>query len=170
MSSEELVKYFNVLVKGLKKALYEQRGEGSRFRTYLIGRDFFADKVKERIREDEDWSEILNKVGEIVKELGIVKDFSYSLEFVREFDDLVVGRVIHVNVRGCIHNGIDKELSEKKVPPHTFCPIANIVMYIADELKNKGEAASELVMADMSDEGCALTICVFESPKSGNSK
>ncbi|MEM0014708.1 MAG: hypothetical protein QXX81_06740 [Zestosphaera sp.] len=170
MSSEELIKYFNVLVKGLKKALYEQRGEGSRFRTYLIGRDFFAEKIKGKVREDEDWGEILGKVGETVKELGIAKDMSHSLEFVREFDDLVVGRVIHVSVKGCIHKEIDKELSERKVPPHTFCPIANMVMYIADELKNKGEAASELVMADMTDEGCALTICVFESPKGGSNR
>ena len=73
MSNEELVKYFNVLIKGLKKALYEQRGEDFRFRTYLIGRDFFTDKVKDKIKEGEDWSELLNKVSGIVKELGIVR-------------------------------------------------------------------------------------------------
>jgi len=40
-------------------------------------------------------------------------------------------------------------------------------MFIADETKSKGEAASGLVMADITDEGSALTICLPELPMSG---
>ncbi|MEM0065361.1 MAG: hypothetical protein QXQ31_02755 [Zestosphaera sp.] len=167
MSSEELVKYFNELIKGLKKALYEQRGDGSRFRTYLIGREFFAEKLKDKVSADEDWSVILNKVSDVAKNLGIVREVEFGVEYVREFDDLVVGRVINAVVRGCVHSAIDKELVEKKVPPYVFCPIANAIMYVADEVKNRGEASSELVTASMTEKGCVLTICVFESPNKG---
>ncbi|MEM1509985.1 MAG: hypothetical protein QW290_07090 [Sulfolobales archaeon] len=54
MSYEKLVKHFNVLVKGLKKALYGQRSEGSRFRTYLSSRDLFTVRAKGKVREGED--------------------------------------------------------------------------------------------------------------------
>lgn len=163
MSGEELVKYFNELVKGLKKALYEQRGDGSRFRTYLIGRRFFAEKLEGKVSADDDWGTILSKVSDVVKSTGLVKELEYSVEYVREFDDLVIGRVINATVKGCIHTAIDKELAERKVPPYVFCPIANAIMYVADEVKSGGEAASELVTASITDRGCVLTICVFES-------
>lgn len=167
MSSGELVGYFNDLIKGLKKALYEQRGDGSRFRTYLIGREFFAEKLKDKISADDDWNTLLGKIGDTVKNLGLVRDVEFSVEYVREFDDLVVGRVINITVGGCIHGTVDKDLASKKMLPYIFCPIANAVMYVADEVKNKGEASSELVTASMTDKGCVLTICVFESPNRG---
>lgn len=162
MSSPELVKYFNETIKGLKKALYEQRGDGSRFRTYLIGRSFFAEKLKNRISAETDWGAILTTIRNTIKDLQLVREIDFNIEYVREFDDLVVGRTINVLVEGCIHKAIDKELVEEKVPLYVFCPIANAIMYVADEVKNKGEAASELVTANMTDKGCVLTICVFE--------
>lgn len=165
MSGPELVRYFNELVKGLKKALYEQRGDGSRFRTYLIGRSFFAEKLEGRVSAEDDWNRILDNIRHMIKELRLAKDIEFNIEYIREFDDLVVGRTINVVVEDCVHKAIDKELMEKKVPPYVFCPIANAVMYAADDIKNKGEAASELVTASITDRGCVLTICVFESTK-----
>lgn len=161
-SRETLIEYFNSLVKGLKKALYEQRGEGARFRTYLVGRDFFAGKIRELVKDTDDWNTILEKIGKYLKDLGLVTDLSYNVGPVSEFEGLIVGRAVKVNVKGCIHRRIDEELMEKKVPPYTLCPVANILIYIADEVKNKGVPASELILAEMGKEGCELTVTIFE--------
>lgn len=163
MESEKImIEYFNSLIKGLKKALYEQRGEGARFRTYLVGRDFFADKIKELVKNTDEWDTILEKIGKFMKDLGLVTDVNYSVGPVGEFDGLIVGRAVKINVKGCIHKKIDEELMLKKVPPYVLCPLANILIYIADEVKNRGIPASELILAEMSKEGCELTITIFE--------
>jgi|Deesub1362B_J571_1020462.scaffolds.fasta_scaffold00333_24 hypothetical protein len=156
----DLISYFNSLFEGLKKEFYSQRGEGTRFRTLLIGVDHFAKKLESIEEEDED--KFFTKLSEKIKKIGIVGNVNITIGPLQTFEYFPIkGSLINANVKNCIHYSVDKKLVDEKVPPVVFCPIANIIMYFAMTRFEGPKVESELVSVDISERGCTIEIAVI---------
>ena len=156
----ELINYFNSLFEGLKKEFYSQRGEGTRFRTLLIGVDHFAEKLKTIEEKDED--KFFTKLCEEIRKIGIAESVNISVGPLQTFEYFPIkGSLVSAKVRNCIHYSVDKKLVNEKVPPVVFCPLANIIMYFAMSRFEGPRIESELVSVDISEKECMIKIAVI---------
>jgi hypothetical protein len=139
--------YTNSLMYELEKAFWDERGKGARFRMMNVGQQYYKDNVKPRIQTDV-VDDILEQVGCVLQEKGIVAELSYNRE----------ERLLKVGVQGCIHRPVEERMLAKKVEPFTCIPANLVVLAIEEKLDIPVELAEIKV-----EEGiCKLMLVLFE--------
>jgi hypothetical protein len=138
--------YLNSIIKDLTEVLWEEHGTGARYRTPLVGVDYFQKKYGSQLKKS-NWLETLDAVLGALKEEGLIDGASYERE---DF-------ILTINFRSCLHRPMEKQLIDNGVNIIN-CPCANVVMHFVDQLVGK---YSELVKVDFNEDGCVATICVM---------
>ena len=141
------VDYANSLMYELEKAFWDERGKGARFRMMNVGQQYYQDNVKPRIQTDV-VEDILEQVGCVLQEKGIVAELSYHRE----------ERLLKVGVRGCIHRPVEERMLSKDVEPFTCIP-ANLVILAIEE---KLDIPVELAEIKVEEGTCKLILVLFE--------
>lgn len=141
------IDYVNNLMYELEKAFWDERGEGARFRTTTIGRQYFNDKLLPLLRSD-DVEQILRTIEEVLTGEGIVAKVSYSLE----------ERLLRVEVKGCIHLQVEERMLEKDIEPFTCVPANLIALAIEEKL----DVPIELAEIKVENGVCNLMFAIFE--------
>jgi hypothetical protein len=131
----------------LEKAFWDERGKGARFRMTKVGYKYFDDKVKPLLQSTE-VEDILNKVGEVLKNDGITAGVSYNVE----------ERLLKVSVKGCIHRPVEEGMRAKGIEPFTCIPANLIVLAIEDKL----DIPVELAEIKVEEGACQLLLVMFE--------
>lgn len=140
--------YFTAIVKDLEQAFWDERGLGARYRTTLVGVNYFRNKYGADLL-GKGWSETLRHVLDALVREGIVEKAGFKGQ----------GNVLKVEFRGCLHWKIEEELAGKGIPPFS-CPCANVVMHYLDSLIGSN---SELVSVELEGGRCAVTIGIVGS-------
>lgn len=141
------IDYVNNLMYELEKAFWDERGEGARFRTTTIGRQYFNDKLLPLLKSD-DVEQILRTIEEVLTGEGIVAKVSYSLE----------ERLLRVEVKGCIHLQVEERMLEKDIEPFTCVPANLIALAIEEKL----DVPIELAEIKVENGVCNLMFAIFE--------
>lgn len=139
--------YVNNLVYELEKAFWDERGKGARFRLTNIGQQYFKDKVLPQVQSDE-VEQILDAVGSVLKNDGLLEEFSYSIE----------ERLLRVQIKGYIHLQVDERMSEMGIEPLASVP-GNLVALAIEE---KLDVPVELAEIKVSEGVCELLLVMFE--------
>lgn len=139
--------YVNNLVYELEKAFWDERGKGARFRLTNIGQQYFKDKVLPQVQSSE-VEQILDTVGNVLKNDGLLEEFTYSIE----------ERLLRVQIKGYIHLQVDERMSEKGIEPLASVP-GNLVALAIEE---KLDVPVELAEIKVSEDVCELLLVMFE--------
>jgi hypothetical protein len=147
--SEKMVPldYVNNLVYELEKAFWDERGKGARFRLTNIGQQYFKDKVLPQIQSNE-VEQILDAVGNVLKNDGLLEEFSYTIE----------ERLLRVQIKGYIHLQVDEKMSEMGIEPLASVP-GNLVALAIEE---KLDVPVELAEIKVTEGVCELLLVMFE--------
>jgi hypothetical protein len=149
MSSREVsLDYVNSIVYDLQKAFWDERGRGARFRVTTVGRDYFLEKCLPRIKSRE-VEPIIETVEQVLREEGIVAGMSHEVE----------GRILRLEVQGCLHEQVEQRLVDKGVEPFTCVPANLIVLAIEETL----DRPVELAEIKVEDGACRMLLALFES-------
>lgn len=149
MSSREVsLDYVNSIVYDLQKAFWDERGRGARFRVTTVGRDYFLEKCLPRIKSRE-VEPIIETVEQVLCEEGIVAGMSHEVE----------GRILRLEVQGCLHEQVEQRLVDKGVEPFTCVPANLIVLAIEETL----DRPVELAEIKVEDGACRMLLALFES-------
>jgi len=149
MSSREVaLDYVNSIVYDLQKAFWDERGRGARFRVTTVGRDYFLDKCLPRI-ESREVEPIIETVEQVLREEGIVAGIAHEVE----------GRILRLEVQGCLHEQVEQRLVGKGVEPFTCVPANLVVLAIEETLDRPVELAEIKVEAGV----CHMLLALFES-------
>ncbi|MBN1658197.1 MAG: hypothetical protein JXA93_07330 [Anaerolineae bacterium] len=140
--------YVNSIVYDLEKAFWDERGKGARFRVTNVGRDYFLDKCLPRIETGEVES-IVQVIEQVLKDEGIVAGISHELD----------GRLLSLDVHGCLHETVEQRLRDKGVEPFACVP-ANLVVLAIEEVLDR---PVELAEIKIENGGCHLTLVLFDS-------
>ena len=140
--------YANSVIYDLQKAFWDERGKGARFRVTTVGRDYVMGKCLPLIKST-DIEEIADTIGGILEEEGLVTGVSADLD----------GRLLRLEVRGCVHQDVEQRMVARGIEPFT-CPPANLVVLAIEELLDK---PVELAEIEIEDGTCRLLLAVFES-------
>jgi hypothetical protein len=140
--------YLNSVVYDLQKAFWDERGKGARFRVTKVGRGYFLDKCLPRI-ETQDAGQIIEVIEKVLREEGIVARISHELD----------GRLLRVEVQGCVHEQVEQSLISKGVEPFTCVP-ANLIVLAIEEVLDR---PVELAEIRLEDGVCQLLLVLFES-------
>ena len=143
--------YANNLVYDLQKAFWDERGKGARFRTTIVGREYFKNKFLPLIKSTE-VEGILEIIQGVLQEEGIAANVSYSTE----------DRLLRVQVDGCVHWEIEQRLLSDDIEPFTCLPANLIVLAIEEKLGHPVELAE----IKLEDGSCHLMLVVFDKPSS----
>jgi hypothetical protein len=140
--------YVNSIVYDLQKAFWDERGRGARFRVTTVGRDYFLDRCLPRIKT-QDVDTIIGTVEQILEEEGIVTSISHEVD----------GRLLRLEVQGCLHESVEQRMAAKGVEPFTCIP-ANLVALAIEEILDR---PVELAEIKVEDGVCHLLLALFES-------
>lgn len=138
--------YANSLIYELEKAFYDERGKGARFRTTLVGKQYFETRCRACLRST-DVSEIAQDIEQVLVEDGLATEFGCKVE-----DNL-----LRVHVDGCVHRPVDEQMLACGVPPFTCMP-GNL---LALALEEKLDRPVELAEIKLSEDGCNLLLVLF---------
>ena len=142
------LEYVNSIVYDLEKAFWDERGKGARFRVTNVGRDFYQDKCRPRIKGQEPEA-IIQAIEEVLREEGIVAGVSHEID----------GKLLHLRVEGCLHLNVEQRLVAKGVEPFTCVPANLLVLAIEESL----DRPVELAEIKVEDGACHLVLVLFES-------
>jgi hypothetical protein len=92
--------------------------------------------------------DILEQVGCVLQEKGIVAELSYNRE----------ERLLKVGMRSCIHRPVEERMLAKDVEPFTCIP-ANLVILAIEE---KLDIPVELAEIKVEEGNCKLILVLFE--------
>lgn len=145
MSREQ---YLIDIVKDLEQSFWDERGLGARYRTTLVGVNYFQRKYGADLL-DKSWNKTLQNVLDALMKEGIIEKADFQGR----------GHVLHLQLQGCLHQSIERELAERDIPPFS-CPCANIAMYYLDLLIGSN---SELVSVKLNYNQCAVVIGIVGS-------
>lgn len=149
MSGEDVsLDYANSVIYDLQKAFWDERGKGARFRVTTVGRDYLLDRCLPAIQSS-DIEEIANTIGGILEEEGLVEGVSTDVD----------GRLLRLEVTGCLHQAVEQRMVAKGIEPFT-CPPANLVVLAIEEVLDQ---PVELAQIEVEDGTCRLLLVVFES-------
>jgi hypothetical protein len=149
MSSREVsLDYVNSVVYDLQKAFWDERGRGARFRVTTVGRDYFLDKCLPKI-ETREVEPIIETIEQVLREEGIVAGISHEID----------GRLLRLEVQGCLHEQVEQRLVDKGVEPFTCIP-ANLVVLAIEETLDR---PVELAEIKIEDGVCHMLLALFES-------
>jgi len=140
--------YLNSIIKDLTDVLWEEHGTGAKYRTTLVGVEYFINKYGDRLVK-KDISKTVEAVIDALKEENLISDAVFEQE---DF-------VLKVKFKTCAHLETENELLESGIKIIN-CPCANIVMYFIDILIGK---YSELVSIDIENDRCEATICMMKN-------
>jgi hypothetical protein len=139
--------YANSLLYDLQKAFWDERGKGARFRTITVGREYFQDRCRARL-QSADLDHILATIAEVLKSEGIAETVEHSTE----------GRLLRIQVGGCVHLPVEGKLAAHGVEPIT-CVAANLVVQAIEERLDK---PVELAEVKVRDGTCSLLLVLFD--------
>jgi hypothetical protein len=139
--------YVNSLVYELEKAFWDERGLGARFRTAIVGRDFFKEKCQPLLQSS-DLEHILHTIEEVLRQQGIATKMTYNSE----------ERLLRVQVEGCVHLPVEKKMLAHGIRPFTCLPV-NLVVSAIEELWDR---PAELAEIKVEDGACHLLVVVFD--------
>ena len=149
MSSRDVsLDYANSVIFDLQKAFWDERGKGARFRVTTVGRDYLLDSVLPSI-EGAELEGIVGTIEEVLQEEGLVEGISTEVD----------GRLLRVEVEGCLHQDVERRLLEEGVEPFTCLP-ANLMALAIEEVLDQ---PVELAKIEVEDGVCNLLLVVFES-------
>ena len=140
--------YVNSIVYDLEKAFWDERGKGARFRVTTVGRDYFLNKCLPRI-ESREVEPIIETVEQVMRQEGIVAGISHELD----------GKLLRLEVQGCLHEAVEQRLGAKGVEPFTCIP-ANLVVLAIEETLDR---PVELAEIKIEDGACHMLLALFES-------
>lgn len=143
------VDYLHSIIKDLTDVLWEEHGRGARYRTTLVGTEYFDKKYGNQLVK-ETITDTLDEVFKAMKDEEIVADITYDQE---DF-------VLRVNFGSCAHHETEKQLLASGIINTINCPCANIVMHYVSKITGK---YCELSTVDIKENECAATICVMKS-------
>ncbi len=138
--------FANEVIKDVLKSFWDERGKGARYRTTLVGLEYFQEKYQDSLIKN-DWRSTAEAVIEALKKEQIISDASLDES----------ERVVKVYFKGCMLENIDKKLLDSGMPI-ICCPCANVVMHYVDKIFGKD---SELVSSEMKEDGCEITLGVM---------
>ncbi len=139
--------YANSLMYDLEKAFWDERGKGARFRTTIVGREFFREKLLPQIQSSE-LEHILQVVVDILQSEGIAGKVSYEKE----------DRLLRVSVEGCVHRQVEEKMVALDIEPFTCIPANLIVLALEEKL----DRPVELAEIKLDQGGCQLLLVVFD--------
>jgi hypothetical protein len=139
--------YANGLIYELEKAFWDERGLGARFRTTTVGRKYYRDQVRPLLQSTE-LEHILKTVQNVLEAEGIAGQVSYDID----------GRLMRVNVSGCIHGPVEERMTSHGIEPFTCVPANLIVLAIEEKLDRPAEVAE----IKWDERGCHLLLVLFE--------
>jgi hypothetical protein len=139
--------YANSLMYDLEKAFWDERGRGARFRTTIVGREFFTEKLLPQIQSPE-LEHILQVVVDILQSEGIAGKVSYEKE----------DRLLRVSVEGCVHRQVEEKMIALDIEPFTCIPANLIVLALEEKL----DRPVELAEIKLDQGGCQLLLVVFD--------
>jgi hypothetical protein len=142
------VNYANSIIYDLQKAFWDERGRGARFRVTTVGRDYFLDRCLPRIKT-QDIDTIIGTVEQILEEEGIVTSISHEVD----------GRLLRLEVQGCLHQTVEQRMIARGIEPFTCVP-ANLVVLAIEEILDR---PVELAEIKVEDGVCHLLLALFES-------
>jgi hypothetical protein len=149
MSSQRVsLDYVNSVVYDLEKAFWDERGKGARFRVTTVGRDYFLDRCLPKI-ETREIEPIVTVIEQVLAEEGIVATISHEVD----------GRMLRLEVQGCLHEQVEQRMLAKGVEPFTCIP-ANLVVLAIEEVL---DLPVELAEIKVKDGVCHLLLVVFDS-------
>lgn len=149
MSSRDVsLDYANSVIFDLQKAFWDERGKGARFRVTTVGRDYFLDRCLPQI-ETSDLQDIVDTIRGILEEEGLVDSMSVDVD----------GRLLRIDVEGCLHHTVENRMIARGVEPFTCIP-ANLVVLAIEEILDQ---PVELAQIEVEDDVCHLLLVVFES-------
>lgn len=140
--------YVNSIVYDLEKAFWDERGKGARFRVTTVGRDYFLDRCLPRI-DSREVEVIVQVIEQVLAEEGIVAGISHEID----------GRLLRLQVQGCLHEKVEQRLVAKGVEPFTCIP-ANLVVLAIEETLDRPVELAEIKIVDGV---CHLLLVLFES-------
>jgi hypothetical protein len=141
------LEYVNSLMYELEKAFWDERGRGARFRMTTVGREYYRDKVRPLIQSS-DLDHILQTVREVLRSEGIAGDVSYDQD----------GRLLRVQLQGCIHRQVEQRMIDRGIEPFTCVP-ANLLVLALEEKLDRPVELAEIKL----DEGaCHLLLVLFD--------
>jgi hypothetical protein len=140
--------YANSVIYDLQKAFWDERGRGARFRVTTVGRDYFLDNCLPLL-EGCDLEGAVGTIEEVLEEEGLVEGVSVEVD----------GRLLRVEVKGCLHQDVEQRLIEKGIEPFTCLP-ANLMALAIEECLDQ---PVELAQIKVEDGVCNLMLVVFES-------
>jgi hypothetical protein len=139
--------YANSIIFDLEKAFWDERGKGARFRVTTIGREYLRDKCLKQVK-GKSLEDIISTIGQILQEEGIAENVTY------EQDE----HLLHVQVKGCLHQPVEKKMLEHGVEPFTCIP-ANILALAIDEILGRPVELSEVRIEGGT---CQILLVLFE--------
>jgi hypothetical protein len=140
--------YVNSIVYDLEKAFWDERGKGARFRVTTVGRDYFLNKCLPRI-EAREVEPIIETVEQVMREEGIVGGIAHEID----------GKLLRLNVQGCVHEQVEQRLVAKGVEPFTCIP-ANLVVLAIEETLDRPVELAEITVEDGT---CRLLLALFDA-------
>jgi hypothetical protein len=142
------LEYVNSIVHDLQKAFWDERGKGARFRVTTVGRDYFLNKCLPRIQTKE-VEPIIEVIQQVLREEGIVAEVSHRTE----------DKLLHVEVRGCLHVPVEQRLVAKGVEPFTCIP-ANLIVLAIEEVLDR---PVELAEIKVENGACHILMVLFDA-------
>jgi hypothetical protein len=139
--------YANSVMYDLQKAFWDERGRGARFRTTIVGREFFKDRLLPQIQSPE-LGHIVQVVVDALQSEGIASKVSYDKE----------DRLLRVTVEGCVHREIEEKMVSLDIEPFTCVPANLIVLAIEEKL----DRPAELAEIKLDEGSCHLLLVMFD--------
>ncbi|MCL2669637.1 MAG: hypothetical protein FWE89_03030 [Syntrophaceae bacterium] len=148
MSNETISRdYANDMIFELEKAFWDERGKGARFRLTTLGRDFFRNKCRAKIKSTE-IPDMVKTISEVLKENEITKGMSLTVD----------GNLLRLRIEGCTHRPVEERMLAHETQPFACLPANMLVMGIADVLDRPAEIAE----IKLEDAACEILIVLFE--------
>jgi hypothetical protein len=139
--------YANSLIFELEKAFYDERGKGARFRTTLVGRQYFEERCRPCLSSD-DIGDIAGQVREILVADHLVDEFACKQE----------DRLLRIHIAGCVHRPVEEHMLACGVQPFTCMP-GNL---LGLALESRLDRPVELAEIKVDESGCDLLLVLFD--------
>lgn len=124
--------YVDTVLFDIVREFYMQRGDGARFRTVLVGREYFEKTLYNKVIVEKDFKKSLTNLCKELPKTGIVEglDIRVSRKDVPQY--LLAGELVEAEVKGCAHLQVEKGLKETGLYTY-LCPILNLITDILEK-------------------------------------
>jgi len=134
------VRFLNIIIYGLEKAIWDMLGESSLAATSQIGKSMLTIMKKELALkvEGEKEQDVLDGITKrLVEDFKIADAVSIKKE----------GNIVSLEIKNCLMLPVEKRLINKGVKPFV-CPFTNIARAAMEELLNKITGIKEINVGD----------------------